>query len=570
MIFGTILAVVLISTTNLTITEPVDGETYDGDWLPLRAIVENENEVPDSVHYSLNGQAYVLIPRLNTDWYTYMANDCRTGYSESPAPYDNTILWTAQISGTHHEFVSPVVVDGRVYYASEEDEIAYCLDAATGTEIWRYEDIGGAIDDAMHVDDGRAYLASDSIWCLDALTGEKIWTFGDFSNYFSGPPVPYQGYVFVSSLRLIHCLDGFTGEEIWKSDSIRTASGMTLWNDMLFVAGAMPMDSSFYSLDIETGGVVWKTKTGGHWDSSPVLVDSTIYIGVIYKGLCAIDPFSGSYEIIWGSEESFIESTPSVYDDIIYFGDRGYMNADNAVYAVNRFSGDLLWEYILPNSDYLHASTGLADGLVFWGDHDASPPEADSTALIHAVDCQTGTEVWHYTIEEGRGIFSSPAIVDGVMYIAATDGNLYAFGKGLKYTYREIDFYADVGSNELIVTSWDNGIAVSSDTINFTVTQTGILLEPSRQLDLSATPNPIRNFVSISFELPAPGLTTIEIFDLSGRLVISLTDSELIQGTHSVQWNGFNQIGEEVSAGLYLCRIKSGGVIETTGMCLLR
>jgi len=163
MTIGAILTAILISVTNLTITEPVDGETYDGDWLPLRAIVENENELPDSVHYTLNGAAVVLIPRLNTDWYTYMANDCRTGYSESPAPHDNTILWTAPVTGTCHEFVSPVVVDGRVYHASEEDEIAYCLDAATGAEIWRFENIGDAIDDAMHVQDGKAYLASDSI-----------------------------------------------------------------------------------------------------------------------------------------------------------------------------------------------------------------------------------------------------------------------------------------------------------------------------------------------------------------------------------------------------------------------
>ncbi len=39
---------------DLTITEPVDGETYDGDWLALRTIVENENDLPDSVNYELN------------------------------------------------------------------------------------------------------------------------------------------------------------------------------------------------------------------------------------------------------------------------------------------------------------------------------------------------------------------------------------------------------------------------------------------------------------------------------------------------------------------------------------
>ena len=37
----------VLLTTGVTITEPVDGETYNGDWLTLRAIVENENEIPD-------------------------------------------------------------------------------------------------------------------------------------------------------------------------------------------------------------------------------------------------------------------------------------------------------------------------------------------------------------------------------------------------------------------------------------------------------------------------------------------------------------------------------------------
>ena len=94
MTFGMILTAIMISVTNLTITEPVDGETYDGDWLPLRAIVENENELPDSVHYTLNGECVIQIPRLSTDWPTYMQNYQNHGYSESPAPMDNTVLWT--------------------------------------------------------------------------------------------------------------------------------------------------------------------------------------------------------------------------------------------------------------------------------------------------------------------------------------------------------------------------------------------------------------------------------------------------------------------------------------------
>ena len=564
MTFGTILTAILISVTNLTITEPIDGETYDGDWLPLRAIVENENELPDSVHYSLNGQTAVLIPRLNTDWYTYMANNNRTGYSESPAPHDNTILWTAPVTGMGHEFVSPVVVDGRVYHASEEQEIAFCLDAATGAEIWRYENIGDPIDDGMHVEDGRAYLASDSIWCLDALTGYRIWAFGTGGEYgFNGPPTVYEDRVFAWTNGIVYALDRETGTELWSTDTPTSFySTITSWNGFVFVPAG---NGLFYAYSTETGETEWVTDGfGTFWDSSPAIVDGEIYICSWNGSLYRIDALTGSVinEFTYGSLEC-IESTPAILDDLVYFG------LDLYFYCVDRFSGILQWEFEIGN-DFLHASPGVADGLVFWGDHEGWSP-ADSTVFIHAVDAQTGTEVWNYEITDAwKGVLSSPAITDGVMYIGAGDGNLYAFGTGLKYTYREDYFYAEVGSNELIMTSFDGGVAVAADTINFTVTQTGITLEPSSRLALCASPNPFYSAASISFELSEPGWTSVTVYDLSGRIVRTLEDSELGTGRHSIVWDGWRENGEPVSAGLYFCRIQSEDITETTGLCLLR
>ena len=201
MIFGTLLTAILISVTNLTITEPVDGETYDGDWLTVRAIVENENEIPDSVHYSINGQPVLQVPRLNTDWYTYMANDLHTGYSESPAPTDNTILWTAPVTGDSHEFPSPVIVNGIVYYPSNMGtDSLYALDAATGELIWKYRT--GMTDDAVTVKNGYLYIASDSVWCLDALTGARIWANGDADCTGSTPAV-VEGRVYCANNQLL-------------------------------------------------------------------------------------------------------------------------------------------------------------------------------------------------------------------------------------------------------------------------------------------------------------------------------------------------------------------------------
>jgi outer membrane protein assembly factor BamB len=423
----------------------------------------------------------------------------------------------------------------------------------------------------MHVQDGKAYLASDSIWCLDALTGDRIWAFGnDAPDGFSGSPVPYLERVYVYSYSIVYCLDDLTGEEIWRTDSLFSSTGcMTAWNGMLFHPAYLGSGSHgyIYALDTFSGDILWVADSfGNFWDSSPVLVDSTLYIGDCGSeaNLYAIDPFDGSSVALWGPFDGAIESTPAVYADRIFFG------AYPLIYCVNRFTGDVEWEFDPPDGDYLHASCGVADDLVFWGDRDGYLPN-DSTVLIHAVDVQTGTEVWNYTIEGAwKGVLSSPAITDGVMYIGAGDGNLYAFGTGLKYTYREDYFYAEVGSNELIVTSFDEGIAVAADTINFTVTQTGITLEPSSRLALCASPNPFYSAASISFELSEPGWTLVTVYDLSGRIVRTLENSELGTGQHSIVWDGRRENGEPVSSGLYFCRIQSGGVTETTGLCLLR
>lgn len=569
MIHAIVLSVIT-SATSVSIVEPVDGETYDGDWLPFRVIVENENELPDSVHYTLNGSPVVQISRLNTDWYTYMQNDLRNGYSESPAPHDASVFWTAPVTGTGHEFPSPVVVDGRVYHASEEQEVLFCLDAATGDEVWRFENIGDDIDDAVLYHNERVYLASDSVWCIDSQTGIPLWSFGkEDPHFFGGPPAHYNGMLYVNSNIDVYCLDMTTGAVIWAKHDLLSgsASSLTVHEGLVFVPTVHSQGAGYlYALDSESGDIVWLNSTGGHWDSSPNIYDDVLYIGSQDGSLTAYDCFTG--EIIWEATAGYgwIESTPAIHDGSVF--SCAYAGDDHCVSSFEASSGNLEWNHVI-GDDYLHASPGVADGLVFWGDHDGIPK--DSTVLIHAVDEETGSEVWSYQINDAwKGVLSSPAIVDGIMYIGAGDGFLYAFGTGMKYTYKEDFFYADVGSNELIVTSWDGGVAVSADTISFTVTQTGITLEPSTQLSLRATPNPIHTTASFSFILEEPGFVSLRIFDLSGREVTTLVDWELASGMHSFDWNGLSETGQPLSSGLYICRIEYEGLVETTGLCVLR
>ncbi len=548
-----ILLCAALASVDVSIVEPAAGGIYDGDWLTLRAIVENDNLLPDSVVFSLNGDPFVPIPRLVTDWPTYMQSNLHHGFSESPAPMTNDVLWTAPVTGGVHEFVNPIVVDGVVYYSSTEGMTLYALDAATGSILWSYPTAGS--DDPPSFSNGRLYLASDSLYCIDAITGTRVWTFPGDVNVGGTPCVMNGRVVCATDVEYpvydttVFCLDTEDGQLIWER-SLDGSIGNCIagWNGMFFV-GTRDKGAALSALDAATGDVIWSNPVAenGYHDSSPVIVDGKIYIGGMDDYVHKFDALTGSLE--WMTYLAGpVESTPAVFEGTVICG-----HIAGVLAALEMSNGSIVWS--IPAS--IHGSPAVADGVVFWGGF------SEPYDLIYAADASTGGIIWEYYPDPGNiGLQSTPAIVDGVMYFASTDYNLYAFGTGLKWTYRD-DLYADLGSNVLIVDSWSGGVVVASDTTFFTVTQTG--LEPALEpvpgaiRNLAGSPNPFSSAATISFDMPEAGHASLQVIDLAGRLVSMLESGFMVAGTHSVIWNGTTRSGERVSPGCYLVRFTSGG-----------
>ncbi len=263
-----------------------------------------------------------------------------------------------------------------------------------------------------------------------------------------------------------------------------------------------------------------------------------------------------------------ITSTTAYHDSKLFYGIVS-SPPPNRVISMDALSAVMEWEFQIPKgNDYLHGSPGIADGLVFWGELTQSDP----TAFIRAVDEETGQEIWSYeTATSGCGIAGSPAITDGVMYIAASDDSLYAFGTGLKWTYRN-DLFADVGSNELIIDSWSGGAVAASDTIQFTVTQTGIGTDPRdpRNLALDVSPNPFASGTAVSFEPLQSGHYSVQVFNLAGRLVRTIGSGEFTTGPQTLSWDGADDSGCLLPAGIYAIRVSGPMGTASKSVCLLR
>jgi flagellar hook assembly protein FlgD len=62
----------------------------------------------------------------------------------------------------------------------------------------------------------------------------------------------------------------------------------------------------------------------------------------------------------------------------------------------------------------------------------------------------------------------------------------------------------------------------------------------------------------------------LAVFDAAGRRVATVVAGERSGGTHEVAWDGTNDAGQRVGAGVYFCRLEAGGRTTTRKLSLLQ
>ena len=86
----------------------------------------------------------------------------------------------------------------------------------------------------------------------------------------------------------------------------------------------------------------------------------------------------------------------------------------------------------------------------------------------------------------------------------------------------------------------------------------------------NAYPNPFNPVTTLGYKLPENGLVSITIYDILGNVVNNLINANQSSGYKSVQWDATNNLGEPVSAGVYLYKIQAGDFVDTKKMIFLK
>ncbi len=87
--------------------------------------------------------------------------------------------------------------------------------------------------------------------------------------------------------------------------------------------------------------------------------------------------------------------------------------------------------------------------------------------------------------------------------------------------------------------------------------------DPASMLRLEISPNPVREETSLTFALPRESAVTLEVFSVAGRRVRTVIDRAYGVGRWTVSWDGTDEEGARVPAGVYLVRLGAAGETST-------
>ncbi len=86
----------------------------------------------------------------------------------------------------------------------------------------------------------------------------------------------------------------------------------------------------------------------------------------------------------------------------------------------------------------------------------------------------------------------------------------------------------------------------------------------------SGAPNPFRGDTVLEYDLPRGGEAALRVFDAQGRQVRSLVEASRPAGSYRVAWDGRDDSGRRLEAGVYFFQLEAAGARNTRKTVLLK
>ncbi len=236
----------------------------------------------------------------------------------------------------------PAGWDVNAIYAPNADNNLYAVDFS-GKLLWTFA-TGGPLWAAPVSDPGCSCVFIPSmdhhIYSVDAASGQQNWKSEDLGGSVVGTPAYADGALYVGTFASeMVAVDAASGKILWRTPTTGWVWGGPRYQDGKLYFG--DLTGNIYALDAASGTVDWKTQPDGPISDAPLLTSDGLYFSTQSGSLVAVD-LAGA--IRWTQPVGGkLHTSPASAGDLILAAPVG---TDELLFAYNA-AGTQQWPFIL-------------------------------------------------------------------------------------------------------------------------------------------------------------------------------------------------------------------------------
>jgi len=313
---------------------------------------------------------------------------------------------------------SPAIVNDVAYVADTVGDL-FAIDVHNAGLLWTATlSSGAAIEGSPAVDSslGLVFVGANdgNLYAFSTANGAPVWA-ATLGGHISAPTFS-GGVIYVSSTTgKVYAINESTGTTVWTTSFASSIVAAPSYNATANELVVSVTSGDVVALNAASGTILWTYSTGGAVDDSAVVAVGYVFVGSDSGYEYALNQTTGA--LLWSFDAG---SAITASAALIYFhtsepytvvvGDKA-----GEVYNLRGKTGAVLFKN---GGGSAIVGVGAVMGIELF---------ETANGKIGSVRAYVSTNAvfWHY--QTTAGLSSAPVVVDGTVYLAAQDGNLYAF-----------------------------------------------------------------------------------------------------------------------------------------------
>ena len=341
-----------------------------------------------------------------------------------PESDDVDLRWETELEGDIR--VPPILSDNFVYVTARDDYrhgYFYAIERDSGDVRWRSR-IDTSTPLRWVLVEKMAYVAGiTTIWAFDLDTQGLAWENDNVESVYS--PVFLDDHVYVSERDGgVVVLDQASGDVIETIDVPQaTRSAIIPYEESYILATADPPEHSaerhdsghVRRLDAATFEQEWAQEVSPTPRVTLAPDGEQVVVGGDMDAVTALDPADGTEQ--WATPIGPDLTRPTLDEDTAYVG-----AMDGTLYALDLERGHERWTFDEPGGLLSFDDAYSSRAPLVVADERVYAPSTDEN--LYVLDRSDGTLRWQF--RAGESLYQPPAIDDGAVFLAGTDGTVYA------------------------------------------------------------------------------------------------------------------------------------------------